>query len=214
MALDTEQELPPHTPVSIREDHPHQVHNPASPTSTDQNTVVGDVTREVSTGPAQDVTRASSSGDIGDGVVMRISEKPTPSEHAVAVTTQEALDGCWTDTVSEKNTFNWVSISAAGTLDVTHCDFSVRSAWDEMRHFFGSSEPDVIIGTNKDQNRACRKRDRDHMEFQCELYDRKWRAVRFIVHELTSEVELENVVRAEDHGHARNEKDSGGPVHV
>ena len=60
---------------------------------------------------------------------------------------------------------------------MTHCDFSVRSAWDEMRHFFGSSEPDVIIGSNNDQNRASRKRDMDHMEFQCELYDRKWRAV-------------------------------------
>ena len=39
--------------------------------STDQNTGTGDVTREARTGPAQDVTRASSSDDIGDDVVMR-----------------------------------------------------------------------------------------------------------------------------------------------
>ena len=35
---------------------------------------------------------------------------------------------------------------------MTHCDFSVRSARDEMRHIIGSSEPDVIIGSDKDQN--------------------------------------------------------------
>ena len=33
----------------------------------------------------------------------------------------------------ENNTLNWVSISLAGALDMTRCDFSVRSARDEMR---------------------------------------------------------------------------------
>ena len=48
---------------------------------------------------------------------------------------------------------------------MTHCDFSARSARDEMRHIIGSSEPDVITGSDKDQNRECRKKDKDHMEF-------------------------------------------------
>ena len=30
---------------------------------------------------------------------------------------------------------------------MTHCDFSARAARDEMRHITGSSEPDVIIGS-------------------------------------------------------------------
>ena len=70
----------------------------------------------------------------------------------------------------ENNTLNSVSISSAGALDMTHCDFSARSPRDEMRHIIGSSEPDVIIGSDKDQSRRCRKKDKDHMEFLCELY--------------------------------------------
>ena len=62
----------------------------------------------------------------------------------------------------ENNALNWVSISTAGALDMMHCDFSVRSARDEMRHIIGSSKPDVIIGSA-----ACG---------------------RYFVHELTSEV--------------------------
>ena len=46
----------------------------------------------------------------------------------------------------ENSALNWVSMSSAGALDVTRCDFSVKSARDEMRHIIGSSEPDVIIG--------------------------------------------------------------------
>ena len=53
----------------------------------------------------------------------------------------------------ENNTLNQVSVSSAGALDMTHCDFSVRSARDEMRHTIGSSEPNVIIGCDKDQNK-------------------------------------------------------------
>ena len=56
--------------------------------------------------------------------------------------------------MSRTTPLNWVSTSSAGALDVTHCDFSVRSARDEMRHNVGSSEPDVIIVSNRDQNRG------------------------------------------------------------
>ena len=43
---------------------------------------------------------------------------------------------------------------------MTHCDFGVRSARDEMRHVVGMSEPDSIIGSDRDRNRECRKKDR------------------------------------------------------
>ena len=130
----------------------------------------------------QDVTRASSSDDVGGDVAMRedsadeksaghpsssgsdsrrrittkreprevrheqpstseqqvprrISVKTTPSEHAV--TTQEALGGYRDKAMRienvENNALNWVSISSAGALDMTHCDFSARSARDAMR---------------------------------------------------------------------------------
>ena len=57
----------------------------------------------------------------------------------------------------ENNTVNWVSISSAGALDLTNCDFSVRSARDERRHIVGSSESDVIIGSDINQNRRKQK---------------------------------------------------------
>ena len=88
----------------------------------------------------------------------------------------------------ENNTFNWVWISSAGAFDMPLCDFSVRSVRDEMRHIVGSSEPDVIIGSDKDQNRGCEKKDKDHMEFLCELYEAQAARGRYFVHELTSEV--------------------------
>ena len=44
---------------------------PSVTTSTDQNAGTGDVTREVRTGPTQDVTRANKSDDMGDDFVMR-----------------------------------------------------------------------------------------------------------------------------------------------
>ena len=46
-----------------------------------------------------------------------------------------------------------------------------RWARDEMRHIIGSSEPDVIIGSDKDRNRGCKKKDKDRVEFLCELYE-------------------------------------------
>ena len=64
----------------------------------------------------------------------------------------------------ENNSLNSVSISSVGALDMTNCDFSVRQARNEMRHTIGSSEPDVIIGSDKDQNRGCKKKDMDDIE--------------------------------------------------
>ena len=71
---------------------------------------------------------------------------------------------------------------------MTHCDFSERSARGEMRHIFVSSEPDVVIGSDKDQNKECRMKDLDHMEFLCELYDAQVSCGRYFVHELASAV--------------------------
>ena len=77
----------------------------------------------------------------------------------------------WTDTVRkmriasvENNTLNWVSNASAGALDMTNRDFSARSAQDEMRHFVGSSELDVIIVSDQDQNRRCKKNDKKSLE--------------------------------------------------
>ena len=86
------------------------------------------------------------------------------------------------------NAMKWVSISSAGAVDMTHGDFGVRSARDEMRRIIGSSEPDVIIGSNKDQNRECRKKEKDHMECLCELYEAQVARGRYFVYELTSEI--------------------------
>ena len=49
----------------------------------------------------------------------------------------------------ENNALNCMSISSGGALDMTHCDFRERPARDEMRHIIGSSEPDVIIGSDR-----------------------------------------------------------------
>ena len=56
----------------------------------------------------------------------------------------------------ENNSLIWVSISSAGALDMTNCVFSERRARDEMRHIIGSSEPDVIIGSDKDRRTRTR----------------------------------------------------------
>ena len=122
-------------------------------------------------------------------VPRRIFGKTAPQERAVAVTTQEALNGYREKTMRianvENNTSNWVSISSTGALDMTHCDFSVRSARDEMRQIIGSSEPDVVIGSDKDQNRVCRKKGKDRMELLCELHEAQVARCRYFVHELT-----------------------------
>ena len=120
--------------------------------------------------------------------------KTTPREQAVAVTTPEALDGPREKTIRianvENSALNWVSISSAGAVDMTHRDFCVKSARDETRHIIGSSELDVIIGSDREQNRGCRKKDKDHLEFLCELHEAQVARGRHFVHELTSEVNL------------------------
>ena len=65
-------------------------------------------------------------------------------------------------------------------------DFSARPARDEMRHIIGSSEPDVITGSDRDHNRGCKKKDKDHIEFLFELYEAQAARGRYFVHELTS----------------------------
>ena len=166
IALDTEQDSTPNPSVCCGGCSESGT-RPSTTKGTDQNTGTGDVTREVRTRPTQDVTRASSSDDIGDDVVMRgdnanenraehpsssgrasrrrittkrerrevriaqtgvteehvprrISKETTLSEHPVAVTTQEVLDGYREKTVRvanvENNAWNWVSISPAGAL--------------------------------------------------------------------------------------------------
>ena len=114
----------------------------------------------------------------------------------------------------ENNALIWVSISSAGALDMTHCDFSVRSARDEMRQIIESSEPDVIVGSDRDQNRGCTKKEKDHMEFLCELYEAKVARGRYFVHGADVRSELENEVRGEGHGHVGNKNGSGRSVHV
>ena len=96
----------------------------------------------------------------------------------------------------ENNSLNWVSISSAGALDMTNCDFSERPARDEMRLIIGSSEPDFIIGSDRgchviirsdmDRNRGCKKKDKDHI-FLCELHEAQAAQGRYFVHELPSE---------------------------
>ena len=125
----------------------------------------------------------------------------------MAVTTQEALDGSREKTMRianvENSALNWVSISSAGALDMTHCDFSVKSARDEMRHIIGSSEPDVIIGCDMDQYRRCRQKDKDHVEFLCELHEAQVARGRYLRARADVRSELENEVHGEGHGHAR-----------
>ena len=109
----------------------------------------------------------------------------TPQGHAEAVTTQEASDGSREKNMRvakiENMSLNWVLISSA--VDMTNCDFSERRARDEMRHIIGSSELDVIIGSDKDRNRGCEKKDKDHIEFLCELYEAQAAQGRYFVHE-------------------------------
>ena len=67
-------------------------------------------------------------------VLRRMSGRTTPQGHAVAVTTQEASDGSHEKPMKvaniENNSLNCVSISSAGALDMTNCDFSERPARD------------------------------------------------------------------------------------
>ena len=138
-----------------------------------------------------------------------------PQGHAVAVTTQEALDGSREKTMRvaniENNLLNWVSISSAGALDMTNCDFSERRARDEMRHIIGSSELDVISGSDKDRNRGCKKKDKDHIEF---LYEAQAAQGRYFVHELTSEASSRMKCIVKIMAMPGDKSSCGGLVHV
>ena len=83
-----------------------------------------------------------------------------------------------------------------------------------MRHIVGSSDPDVIIGSDKDRNRRCTKIDKDHTEFVCELFEAQVARGLYFVHELTSQLNSRVKCVDEDHGHAGNENNIGGSVHV
>ena len=67
---------------------------------------------------------------------------------------------------------------------MTNCD---RRARDTMRHIIGSSELDVIIRSDMDRNRRCKKKDKDRLHFLCELYEAQATQGRYFVHELTPE---------------------------
>ena len=76
---------------------------------------------------------ALQTGATEQHVPRRISKKTTLSEHPVAViTTQEAVDEYREKTMRaanvENTTLNWVSISSAEALDMTHCDFT-KATW-------------------------------------------------------------------------------------
>ena len=71
---------------------------------------------------------------------------------------------------------------------MTHRDFSLRSTRDDTRHIIGSSEPHAAIGSDKHQNRRCKKKDNYHMEFLCEFCESQAACGRYFVNELTSEV--------------------------
>ena len=71
---------------------------------------------------------------------------------------------------------------------MTQCDFSVRSARDEVRRSIGGSDSDAIIGSGKDQDRGCEREDKYHMEFLCGLHEAQAACGRCFAHEQTSEV--------------------------
>ena len=113
----------------------------------------------------------------------------------------------------ENNSLNLVSISSAGALDMTNCDFRERRARDEMRHIIGSSESDVLLGSDKDRNRGCKK-DKDHLEFLCELYEAQAAQGRYFVHELTSEASSRVKCMVKIMAMPADESSCSGRVHV
>ena len=57
-----------------------------------------------------------------------------------------------------------------------------------MRHIIGVVSQMPSFGLTKIRTGRCKKKDKDHMEFQCELYEAQAACGRYFVHELTSEV--------------------------
>ena len=149
----------------------------------DSNPSGPDSKRRIMTKSEPREARDEQSTVTGQHVPRRMSGKTTPQGHAVAVTTQEALDGSREKNMRVANVENnslklkWVSISSAGAVDMTNCDFSVRWARDEMRQSLGLTR----------KNRGCKKKDKDHIEFLCELYEAQAAQERYFVHELSSE---------------------------
>ena len=62
----------------------------------------------------------------------------------------------------ENQSLSWVSISSAGALDMTHCAFSAKTSSEAVSR---TSSP----GLTRTKTRVCKKRDKDHLEFLCEL---------------------------------------------
>ena len=108
---------------------------------------VPDTRRRITTRTEQSEVRDEQSSTTEQHIPRGVLGKTAPQGRTVAVPTQEALDGSREKTMRitsvENNALKWVSFLSAGALDMTHCDFSARSARDEMRHIIGSSEPDV-----------------------------------------------------------------------
>ena len=218
MALNTALDSTPNPSVCYGESSASGA-QPSTTTSTDQNT--GTVRCDER---SEDRTYAgcdSNNDDIGDDVVVRgdnadenqsrtpelvgevrdaqqsiteqhvprrISKKTTLSEHPVAVTTQEALDG-----YREKTMRVAIVENNAGALD---------------------SEPDVIIGSDKGENRRCKKKDKDHMKFLCELYETQRACGRYFVRELTSEVNSRRKCVTNNIMAMPERDNSGGSLHV
>ena len=79
----------------------------------------------------------------------------------------------------------------------------------------GSSEPDVIIGSDKEQNRGCRRKGEDHMYFLCKLQEAQAARGRHFVHEQTSTIKSRmRCVTRIMLGQARNKNTGGRLVHV
>ena len=157
--------------IAVREDSTDE-NNAGHPSSSGS-----DNRRRITTKREPREARGEQSSSTEKHVPRRISVKTTPSEHAV-VATQEALDGYREKTMRiasvENNTLNWVSISSAGAPDMTHCNFSARSARDEM-------SPMSSLALTKMRTGA-------HTWNSCELYEAQVARGQYFVHELMSEV--------------------------
>ena len=89
-----------------------------------------DIRRGITTEREAREVRDELSSTTVQHVPRKIFGKTPPQEHAVNVTTQEALDGHREKTMRianvENNTLNWVSISPARALDMTHGDCRMK----------------------------------------------------------------------------------------
>ena len=167
--------IQPSSSDDTRDDVTMEGENSDERSAGDSNPSGPDSTRRITIKREPQVASDEQSTVTSQHVPRKMSGKTTPQGHSVAVTTQEASDRFREKTMRvaniENNSLNSVSISSAGALDMTNCDFSERWARNEMRHIIGSSKPDVIIGFDKDRNRGCKKKDKDHFEFLWELYE-------------------------------------------